>query len=109
MCIECEWGNLTEELFGRTRHIRDNDIQIDLQERGWIILAEDRDKWWPIVSTVMNICVLKNVRNSLTKYSAACSQSDAYCPKSSLSTHNQIYYSIMVGGANSTNMMTQVM
>jgi len=41
-------------------------FKIDLQEMGWIILAEDRDKWWAIVSVVMNIYVSKSVRNSLT-------------------------------------------
>jgi hypothetical protein len=47
--------------FRRTRHRWDNNIQIDLKEMrwskyiDWIVLAEDRDKWWAVVSTVMNI------------------------------------------------------
>ena len=27
----------------------------------WIYLAQDTDKWRPILSTVMNLCVLQNV------------------------------------------------
>ena len=39
-----------------------NNIRMDLQEVGcgymdWIVLAQDRDKWRMLVSTVMNLQV----------------------------------------------------
>jgi hypothetical protein len=44
---------------GRPRH-RWEDIRMDLQEVGcgcvdWIELAQDRDRWWALVSEVMNL------------------------------------------------------
>jgi len=46
---------------GRPRH-RWVDIRMDLQEVGcrymdWIGLDQDRDKWWMLVSAVMNLRV----------------------------------------------------
>ena len=40
------------------------NIKMDLQEVGgscedWIELAQDRDRWWALVSTVMNLRVTK--------------------------------------------------
>jgi hypothetical protein len=32
----------------------------------WIDLAGDRDEWWAVVSTVMNISVSYNEKNLLT-------------------------------------------
>ena len=47
---------------GRTRHRREDNIKMDLQEVGsggldWIELAEDRDRWWALVTAVMNLQV----------------------------------------------------
>ena len=44
---------------GRPRHRWEDDIKMDFQEvgrgcGGWIGLAQDRDRWRPLVSTVMN-------------------------------------------------------
>jgi hypothetical protein len=45
---------------GRPRHSWENTIRMDLRETGWkgvdwIHLAQDRDRWWAIVNTVMNL------------------------------------------------------
>ena len=47
---------------GRPRHRWEDNIKIDLQEVGrgcgdWMDLAEDRDRWRALVSTVMNFGV----------------------------------------------------
>jgi hypothetical protein len=42
---------------------------MDLQEVGWvewIVLAQDRGRWWALVNTVINLWVLLNVENFLT-------------------------------------------
>ena len=49
---------------GRPRLRWEDNIKIDLQEVGggcvdWMELAQDRDRWWALVSTVMNIWVSK--------------------------------------------------
>ena len=49
---------------GRPRRRWEDNIKMDLQEvRGgcgdWMELAQDRDKWWALVSTVMNLRVPK--------------------------------------------------
>jgi len=45
--------------FGRLRHRWEDNIKMDLQEvrRGgdWMELAQDRDRWRALVSTVMNL------------------------------------------------------
>jgi hypothetical protein len=46
--------------FGRPRRRWEDNIGMDLWEIGWegvdwIHLAQDRDQWWAIVSTVMNL------------------------------------------------------
>jgi hypothetical protein len=46
----------------------EDNIEIDLRERGcegvdWIHLAQDRDQWWDLVNTVMNLQVLQKVGN----------------------------------------------
>ena len=47
---------------GRPRRRWEDNIKMDLQEVGcggmdWIELAQDRDRWWALVSTVMNLRV----------------------------------------------------
>ena len=47
---------------GRPRRRCMDDIRMDLQEVGcgymdWIGLAQDRDRWWTLVSAVMNLWV----------------------------------------------------
>jgi len=50
----------------------ENNTKADLQEgRGggcgdWMELAQDRERWRALVSTVMNLRVSKNAGNSLT-------------------------------------------
>ena len=56
---------------GRPRHRWENNIKIDLQEVGggcvdWMELAQNRDIWRALVSTVMNFQVPKNAGNFLT-------------------------------------------
>jgi hypothetical protein len=48
---------------GRPRHRWEDGIRMDLRELGWgsvdwIQLAQDRDRWWAVVNTVMNLRVL---------------------------------------------------
>jgi hypothetical protein len=47
---------------GRPRRRWKDNIKMDLRETGfgdveWIHLAQDRDKWWALVNTVMNLWV----------------------------------------------------
>ena len=54
---------------GRPRHRWVDNIKMDLQELGggcedWMELAEDRDRWQALVSTVMNLRVPKTRGNS---------------------------------------------
>jgi hypothetical protein len=47
---------------GRPRHRWEDNIKMDLKETGfedmdWIHLARDRDTWWALVNTVMNLRV----------------------------------------------------
>ena len=49
---------------GRPRRRWEDNIKTDLQEVGgsrgdWMELAQDRDSWWALVSTVMNLRVPK--------------------------------------------------
>ena len=49
---------------GRTRHRWEDNIKMDVQEVGggcgdWMDLAQDMNRWWALVNTVMNIRVLK--------------------------------------------------
>jgi hypothetical protein len=48
---------------GRPRRSCYDNIKMDLPEVGcggryWIELAEDRDRWWVLVNTVMNLRVI---------------------------------------------------
>ena len=56
---------------GRPRRRWDDNIKMDLQKVGrgcgdWMELAQDRDRWRALVSTVMNLGVPKNAENFLT-------------------------------------------
>jgi len=47
---------------GRPRRRWEDNIKMDLQEMGfggvdWIQLAQDRDRWWALVTAVMNMRV----------------------------------------------------
>jgi hypothetical protein len=47
---------------GRPRHRWEDNIKMDLHEAGcvgmdWIELAQDRDRWWALVTAVMNLQV----------------------------------------------------
>ena len=49
---------------GRPRRRWEDNIKLDFQELGggcgdWMELAQDRDRWWALVSTVMNLRVTK--------------------------------------------------
>ena len=49
---------------GRPRRRWEDNIKMDLQEVGvgcgdWMELAQDRDRWWALVGTVMNLLVPK--------------------------------------------------
>jgi len=63
-CIGSCWGNRREgDHWGDLGVDGGDNIRTDLQEVGcvymdWIGLAQDRDKWWMLVSAVMNLRVL---------------------------------------------------
>jgi hypothetical protein len=47
---------------GRPRRRWEGNIRMDLREGGWegmdwIHLAQDRDQWWAVVNTLMNLLV----------------------------------------------------
>jgi hypothetical protein len=57
--------------FGRPRRRWEYNIKMDLQEVGvgcgdWMVLAQDRDRWWALVKAVMNLRVPSNAGNFLT-------------------------------------------
>ena len=57
--------------FWRPRRRWEVNIKMDLQEVGggcgdWVELAQDRDRWRALVSTVMNLRVPSNAGNFLT-------------------------------------------
>jgi hypothetical protein len=52
-----------KRLLGRPRRKWEDGIRMDLREIGWgrvdwIQLAQDRDRWWALVNTVINLRVL---------------------------------------------------
>jgi hypothetical protein len=55
----------------RPRHRWENNIKMYLREIGfgdvdWVHMAQDRDRWRPLVNRVMNVCFLQNAANFLT-------------------------------------------
>jgi hypothetical protein len=51
-----------EDKMSGTWKIWEDNIRMDLMERGWegvdwIHLAQDRDQWWALVNTAMNVWV----------------------------------------------------
>ena len=58
------WKPERKRPLGRTRHRWEDNIKMDVQEVGggcgdWMDLAQDMNRWWALVNTVMNIRVLK--------------------------------------------------
>jgi hypothetical protein len=56
---------------GRPRSRWEDNIKVDIQEMGcgsmvWIDLAQDRDRWWALVTAVMKLRVPQNAANFLT-------------------------------------------
>jgi hypothetical protein len=47
---------------GRPRRRWEDDIRMNLREVGWevvdwMLMAQDRDQWWAVVNTIMNLRV----------------------------------------------------
>ena len=63
VCIHCsEYNMYINQQLGRPRRRWEDNIKMDLQEVGrgcgdWMELAQDRDRWRALVSTVMNLQV----------------------------------------------------
>ena len=62
MCTRFWWGNLRVRDHWGDQDVDGGYIKMDLQEVGrgcgdWMELAQDRDRWWALVSTVMNFRV----------------------------------------------------
>jgi hypothetical protein len=65
--VRCAYNILVGRLeerspLGRPRHRWEDNIKMDLREIGfgnvdWIYLAQDTDRWWALVNTVMNLRV----------------------------------------------------
>ena len=73
MCTRFWWGNLRERDHWGDQdvdHRWEDNIKMDLQEvgrgcRDWMELAQDRDRWRALASTVMNFRVPQNAGNFL--------------------------------------------
>jgi hypothetical protein len=64
-------GKLEENRpLGKPRRRLEDNIKLDIQKIGWgmdwIVLAQDRDRWWALVNAVLNIWFPKNAGNYLT-------------------------------------------
>ena len=58
-------------LLGRPRRRWEDTIKLDFKEVGrgcgdWMELAQDKDRWWALVTAVMNLRVPLNAGNFLT-------------------------------------------
>ena len=58
-CTKFWWGNLKERDHWGDQDVWEDNIKMDLEEVGrdcgdWMELAQDRDRWRALVSTVMN-------------------------------------------------------
>ena len=55
------WKPEGKRPLGRPRPRWEDNIKMDLQEVGgggdWMLLAQDRDRWWTLVNMVMNLRV----------------------------------------------------
>ena len=56
------WKPEGRRSLGRLRHRWEDKIKMDLQEVGcggmdWIELAQDTDRWWTLLNSVMNLLV----------------------------------------------------
>jgi hypothetical protein len=56
---------------GRPRHRWEDNIRMDLRETGWedmdrMYLTQDRDRWWAVLNTVLNLRVTLMAGNFLT-------------------------------------------
>ena len=62
MCTRFWWGKLREKTIGETKRRWEDNIKMDLEEMGrgcgdWMELAQDRDGWRALLSTLMNFGV----------------------------------------------------
>jgi hypothetical protein len=65
------WKPEGQRPLGRPGHRWEDNIKMDLMEvrcggMNWIDLAQDRDRWWALVSAVMNLRVPYSEGNFLT-------------------------------------------
>ena len=62
VCTKFWWGNVRERDYWGDQDVDVDNIKMDLQAVGrgcgdWMELAQDRDRWQALVSTVMNFGV----------------------------------------------------
>jgi hypothetical protein len=62
-CTRFWWEAKGKRPLGRPRRRWEDEIRMDVRDIGfggvnWIRLAQDRDRWQPVVSAVMNLLVL---------------------------------------------------
>jgi hypothetical protein len=69
---------------GSSRHRWENNIKMDFQDVGrgggdWMELAQDRNRWWALVSMVKNLRFHKNVGNFLTSCKDRLASQEGLC------------------------------
>jgi hypothetical protein len=59
-CTRFWWGSQKERPLGRPRCKWEDGIRMEIgwESVEWIQFAQDRDRWWAVVNTVMNLWVL---------------------------------------------------